>query len=664
MSAPAARRWVCRLRLRPSFQRLLVLLLVAQILAAVGTTTWLNVRASRVAIAEQLEHLLDHVAAQISEHLEAYFSLPEIINRINAESVRAGSLNMSDREQLIRHFWQLGRAFDAVGTVGFADPDGGYVGVNYSERYVVLSDSPAPGAFVRYRVDSHGKRLDEISRTENYDARKRPWFLAAVKATLPTWSDITPSVGRSGLDATAAQPVYTDSGRLKGVFMSEVELRQLSHFLHGLQIGVSGEAFIIDRSGRLVASSFSGDVQEPYNKRGLEYLSAENGRNNPVPSAASYIRENVLASGQNQLQQRMTLKLDNDYMVHASLFELPPLDWIVAVVIPRAEFMKHIDASLRETLVLSVVILCVAGILGSIMSRRLSRPIQELARASQAVAGGDLKQRVKVARGDEIGILAASFNQMTAQLERSFADLAERHAELLEHKDRLRSLTAEVLLAEGRERRRIASEVHDTTVQSLALARIRLGKLRQELSGTTFTPLADEVTRLVDDAIAQARILLYELTPPALYEVGLVAGLDWLGEQFQKRFSIAFRLTRAGKLPYLDEDTRTLLFQATRELAYNVVKHASARNIYVTVSGDSESVSINVCDDGRGFEVDVLEHQPTPGGGFGIFSIRERLEKLGGDLKITSRIGEGTHVVLTVPIVRNEEQARESNHAG
>lgn len=641
------RSWIRRLRPRPTFQRLLVLLLLAQIVTAVGLVTWVNVRGSRAAIDQQLEQLLDRVSLQIVDHCEAYLAKPRIINRINVESVRSGTLDTTDREQLISQFLNLGRSFDGVGTIGFADPSGGYVALNYAERYMVLSDSPAPGTFVRYRIDSDGVRLEPLAQIDGYDARNRPWFASAERHQLPTWSEITPSVARPGLDATAAQPVYDAADRLLGVFMSEVELSQLNDFLRGLQISESGEAFIVDNLGRSIASSSHADVSAAPGRRELRPLSPESGR--PLArAAAAYLRQSVPGSG-GELDTE-SAGIDDRFMVRVANLSLPPLDWRVAVVIPRSDFLHRIDASLRETLYLSLAILGFAAIVGTIVGRQISRPLEDLAQSAQAVASGDLKPRVDVARNDEIGTLAAAFNRMAEQLEHTFEDLSKRHAELVEHKERLRSLTSEVFLAEGRERRRIASDVHDTTVQTLGLVRIRLGKLRQTLAGSQLGPLTDEITKLVEEAIEQARALLYELAPPALYEIGLPEGLAWLGDQLEKRFPIRFTLYPVGDFSHLGDDVKTLLFQACRELSHNVVKHASASTITITLRAEIDGVTSVVEDDGQGFDIDMLRSRPMDIGGYGIFSIRERFETLGGHMDISSSPDQGTRVTLFVPV--------------
>jgi PAS domain S-box-containing protein len=244
--------------------------------------------------------------------------------------------------------------------------------------------------------------------------------------------------------------------------------------------------------------------------------------------------------------------------------------------------------------------------------------------------------------------LAGSWKDQRAALV-TISDITERRnteRQILEYQSRLRSLSSELALAEQRERRRIASELHDRIGQSLAVARIKLGGVRQDDSDAVL----DEVRALLDQSIQDTRTLTFELSPPILHELGLEPALGWLLERFAARHSFSTSLHGDGLPVDLPGDVLGLLFQSVQELLVNVAKHARARTIDITLDRGDNFLRVEVVDDGIGA---TPPHAPRTGRspeGFGLFSIRERLEHLGGSFSIEAQPGKGTRALLRVPL--------------
>jgi PAS domain S-box-containing protein len=226
----------------------------------------------------------------------------------------------------------------------------------------------------------------------------------------------------------------------------------------------------------------------------------------------------------------------------------------------------------------------------------------------------------------------------------------EAEGRVLHYQQQLRSLASELSVAEARERKRIAGELHDRIGQALSLTRIRLASLRAgEESESRLKQVADTM-ELVDQTIRDVHALTFELSSPLLYEVGLKAALEQLTEQFGKQHGLPVCFVDDARAKPLDNDRSVLLFQAVKELLLNAVKHGQARHITVSLRRQEEQVRITVEDDGVGFEVTERAFRPGPAGGFGLFNIRERLEYLGGNLQLVSRPGEGTRVHLALAL--------------
>ncbi|MCP3961141.1 MAG: PAS domain S-box protein [bacterium] len=226
----------------------------------------------------------------------------------------------------------------------------------------------------------------------------------------------------------------------------------------------------------------------------------------------------------------------------------------------------------------------------------------------------------------------------------------EADAQLLEHQEQLRRLTSELALAEERERRRISRGLHDQIGQTLALVQMKLGELRHEALDTDARTRTEELSELVDQSVQAIRSLTFELSSPLLYELGLEAALQALAEQFEERYGVPCVCDIDTEPKALSDDTSVVLFQIVRELLFNIAKHAGARAAKVTVSSSRRQVQVTVEDDGVGFDATGIGEMPSASGGFGLFSIRERLNHLGGSFAIRSSAGEGTAVVISTPL--------------
>ena len=227
-------------------------------------------------------------------------------------------------------------------------------------------------------------------------------------------------------------------------------------------------------------------------------------------------------------------------------------------------------------------------------------------------------------------------------------------AEISAYQERLRSLASELSLTEERERRILAADLHDHIGQILALAQIKLGALRQEAASPESQASVTEIRDYISQAIRFTRSLTYELGLPILYDLGLEAALEWLAEQMHEQHGLTVQVHRDQQAKPLGEAARVLVFRVVRELLTNVVKHARANKVDISIDKDGPFMRIQVVDDGVGF--DTAEAAPGAGksSGYGLFSIRERLTSLGGLVTINSLPGQGTRVFITVPLEQQE----------
>jgi len=224
------------------------------------------------------------------------------------------------------------------------------------------------------------------------------------------------------------------------------------------------------------------------------------------------------------------------------------------------------------------------------------------------------------------------------------AALKEADEQLRIAHGRLQAATSEALLSEERERRKLAVDLHDGIGQLLALASMRLGILRSSAQAHGLDPQVREVEKLICEANERSGSLTFQLCPPILYDVGLVEAVRWLAEDLERSYALHVTLEDDGHRLPLDEVIRITLFRSVRELLINVAKHAQTSEAKVRFSSKDHLISIAVEDHGVGFA------PGTDSGRYGLFSIQERMNHLGGSLQVESVPGQGTRVTLTAPV--------------
>jgi signal transduction histidine kinase len=227
-------------------------------------------------------------------------------------------------------------------------------------------------------------------------------------------------------------------------------------------------------------------------------------------------------------------------------------------------------------------------------------------------------------------------------------DLTSGTSELERLNRELRSLTSQLSLAEEKERRRIAIELHDRTNEALVSSIIRLTALAKETTDSALADTLNEICQLLRQLAQETRLLMFELYPPSLYYLGLEAAIKELADRMMEKYGIRVNFVDDARRKLVDIDVKVLLFQAVRELLTNVAKHAQAHAVSVSISGAGGNIRIAVQDDGVGFDNAVIS-DGRKSGGFGLYALSERLRHMGGRLEAESG-SWGTRITLTLPL--------------
>jgi signal transduction histidine kinase len=217
----------------------------------------------------------------------------------------------------------------------------------------------------------------------------------------------------------------------------------------------------------------------------------------------------------------------------------------------------------------------------------------------------------------------------------------------------LRSLAVKLTQAEHHERKRLAHLLHDHIQQLIAGAKLRLGILRSSLYNSGLTENIDAIEDLLKEAIDASRSLSIELSPPALFSSGLLPAMTWLASNMEEIHGLKVSLHCDDGVEPACENIRILIFQAVRELLFNVVKHADTYQAWVRITHHAPgSIHIRVWDNGCGLDKDAK--CITAGTGFGLPCICERIEAIGGQFNLDTTAGKGLHIDIIAPLDSKE----------
>jgi PAS domain S-box-containing protein len=233
------------------------------------------------------------------------------------------------------------------------------------------------------------------------------------------------------------------------------------------------------------------------------------------------------------------------------------------------------------------------------------------------------------------------------------ADISDRkkaEEDIRTYQEQLQSLASELSLTEERERRRLGTDLHDHIGQALAVSKIKLGVLQKSITAEKHAKSLSEVRELIDQMIQDTRSLTFELSLPVLYELGFEAAVDWFARHVRSQHGLKVDVQKDMAPIPMDDEIKVLLFRSVRELMINIVKHANARNARVIIRREIDDISIEVEDDGVGMKDQPQDSKLKGNGGFGLFSIRERLHYLGGRVEMEPGKKRGTRVTLVVPL--------------
>lgn len=213
----------------------------------------------------------------------------------------------------------------------------------------------------------------------------------------------------------------------------------------------------------------------------------------------------------------------------------------------------------------------------------------------------------------------------------------------------------DAVLAQGRERERIAAGLHDDIGQTLSVAALKLGELQRQTGAAPALALIAELRQLLGQAIQATRSATFELSCPLLAQLGLHTALDSMVRRAEAQGGPRVRLRDTQGDTHLQEPVLGVVFRVARELVFNVCKHAQAQHAELRLRSGPRGLMLTVADDGIGFRVGDPHARFGPHGGYGLLSAMAQVHAVGGRLVLRSRIGHGTVARLWVPALAGQD---------
>jgi diguanylate cyclase (GGDEF)-like protein len=439
-----------------SLHWMLIVPFILQVVAIVGLVGYLSYRNGQRSVEDLTNQLMDRVSNQVQAKLDTYLEVPLLANKINRDTFRLGTVPFAlDRPnpQLDRYLYQQMQRFPSLAWISLGgEAEGDAVGIwrpGENEPLQISTSSVKTEYFGNYyQLNEQGDRT-KLLKVEKpaFHPRTRPWYKGAIVANGPTWTPIYAGFTPGTVFIASSEPMYNPAGKLVGVSGIDLSLNGIQRFLEQHPVSPTGQIFLMERSGLLVASS---GQEAPFQR--LE--------------GQPPVRVNVLTSQtpliQSTAQELQTRFKNFDwiktpqtfYLNHGSSGEFiqvlpfskaPGLDWLIVIVVPEADVMGQIQAGNRTTAVLSIAGVMAMILLNVLISRRLVQPLRALSRASQQITQGNFDSPLHDSRILELSDLSGSFSQMSREIQHSRQAL-EEYSRSLEEKvnERTKALQAEM----------------------------------------------------------------------------------------------------------------------------------------------------------------------------------------------------------------------------
>jgi signal transduction histidine kinase/CheY-like chemotaxis protein len=681
---------------------ILIVPFIIQISAAVGLTGYLSIRNGQKAVNDVATQLRTEISARVNQYLNTYLATPHLISRISADDVRLGKLDLQNVSAVERHlYFQFLQFNSAVSTISFANLKRDMRGITMNPTTKSLTlfilDHSAPYQFSNYSLDSNGNRIKLLQTNSTVDLRTKSWYQKGQTNPLPGWSEMFVPANNETLAIGAYRPVFDQKNNQLGIFNVNLRLLDISNFLESIQVGKSGRVFIVERNGKLVASSQSNPrifsiSQQPHGQKKFQQLNPQETNDVLINEAGQYLTSQFGEIGKIHNNQQLDFIKDGQ----RNFLEVKPfkdkfgLDWLIVVVVPESDFMEQINANTRATIFLCVLALVLAVIFGIYTSRWILSPIARLNKVSLEITKGNLDQQIQPENILELDKLGQTFNEMSHQLQALFYTLEQTNVQLEQRvSERTAQVQAAKVIADNANQAKsefLANMSHELRTplngilgyaQILGRSKVLPEKERHGVNiihqcGSHLLTLINDV---LDISKIEARKL--ELAPNAVHLPSLVQGVVEISQIRADQKSLNFYYEPDPNLPSGIIADEKRLRQVLINLLGNAIKFTDKGSVTLKVqrldSGASgfSHLYFSVTDTGvgiipedlhklfRAFEQVGERNRQAEGTGLGLAISQQIVQLMGGQIQVQSQLGVGSEFFFEVQLPLTKDWTQE-----
>ena len=429
-SEPMVKTYLCSLRC------FLIVAVVPQILVSMGIVGYLSLKNTHQVVDDLAGHLLQETGDRLQENIDNFLSVPIDITQNHQDAVTAGLLNFDNLNQWLPYLsgqYQSHRD-NYISGLMLATPDDRFRAAGYTYNKtgkkiegVALADRQTGFAFWAYKnFNEFINNRNKILMTDKFFVTQRPWYRAVKGSNQSQWTTVfTHFIDQRRLAINFSRPLYYPSkSNFQAVSSVQLDLEYLNQFLQSLKIGKTGEAFIIETGGYLVASSNGENplVLENDQARRLSSLESQS----PIVRA---IADTVQGESQNfnnfQSQKFRQIRVDNFNYFFSTIYlsKENKLNWLAVIIIPESDFLTEVNHNTNRTIIWIVIIILIALLIGALTADLLSKPILKLSQNAQKITQDNWDISIPKHPIQELNTLSDSFNLMKEKLQKSLFDL-------------------------------------------------------------------------------------------------------------------------------------------------------------------------------------------------------------------------------------------------
>ena len=429
---------------------ILVALFVLQILLAVGLTAYLSIGNGQKAVNEVASELRHEVANRVEQNLQTYLATGRQVLGSNQNAINMGLLKIENLATWESYLIEQLKIFpDALAITASNEQE--YLAVEkFNDRQFLLRKANQSTGYdlYTYIIDSQGQRTQLPEVIKNYDARSRPDYQTAVTAKKFSFSQIFTPRTEPTLLISASLPIYNSQGELLGVNSTLTHLSQIGDLLQNIKVGKSGQIFIIEPSGLLVASSTNEEPFRLQNGKPIRLAASQSG-NSLTQATAKYLATKFSNFDQIPGLQQLDFSLDGkrQFLEVRAFKGEPNVNWLIIVAVPEADFLGQINRNIQTTIFLCLGALGLAIILGIVTARWITQPILHFSKATKDLTDFTNSENsvVKVQGIQELEVLGGALNEVAQHLRKTFTALISKNEDLeLQVKQRTQELQHEV----------------------------------------------------------------------------------------------------------------------------------------------------------------------------------------------------------------------------